>query len=128
MDNRDRKAEIQDAITSRLKNNDTVNCMFQILLLKESAKNAVEGLLKRNGFPPLLHTVDTIAGCWNLNDNWYELDDVEAVVEYCGVYPVKWTIEDVVLLEKLYYNRDIYINVLWKRENEDGTISYIPNN
>lgn len=102
--------------------------MFQILLLKESTKSTVEGLLKRNGFPLPLHTVDTIAGCWNLNDNWYELDGVEAVVEYCGVYPVKWTIEDVVLLEKLYYNRDIYINVLWKRENEDGTISYIPNN
>ena len=25
-------------------------------------------------------------------------------------------------------NRDIYIQVFWKKENEDGTIKYIPNN
>lgn len=62
------------------------------------------------------------------NDDWYKLDNVKSIVEFCGVYPVEWNINDVVLLEELYYNRDIYIQVFWEKENEDGTIKYIPNN
>lgn len=53
---------------------------------------------------------------------------MKSIVEFCGVYPVEWDINDVVLLEELYYNRDIYIKVFWKKESEDGTIKYIPNN
>lgn len=126
MNSEDRKNEIQNMITDRLETNDTVNCLFQILLLKEELKDILEGLLKRNGYET--GTVDTVEGCWNLNDDWYELDDVKSIVEYCGVYPVEWDIEDVVLLEELYCNRDIYIKVCWKKETEDGMIKYIPNN
>lgn len=120
-----RKIEIQNMITKRLNENDTVNCLFQILLLKKESKNIIESLLKKNGYQT--YTVDTVEGCWNLNDEWYELNDVEAIVEYCGVYPTKWDIDDIVLLEKLYYNREIYIRVLWKKENKDRTVEYIPN-
>ena len=120
-----RKNEIQNMIADRLADNNTVNCLFQILLLKEESKDILENLLKRNGYET--YTVDTVEGCWNLNDDWYEIDNVESIVEFGGVYPVKWNINDVVLLEELYYNRDIYINVFWKKENEDGTIQYIPN-
>lgn len=103
----DRKNKIQNMINKRLVDNDTVNCLFQILLLKEESKDILEDLLKRNGYET--YTVDTVNGCWNLNDDWYEFDNVESIVEFCGVYPVKWNIDDVVLLEELYYNRDIYI-------------------
>lgn len=125
MNSEDRKNEIQNMITNRLANNDTVNCLFQILLLKKESKDILEELLKRNGYET--YTVDTVEGCWNLNDDWYEFDNVESIVEFCGVYPVKWNINDVILLEDLYYNRNIYIKVSWKKENEDGTIKYIPN-
>ena len=125
MNNENRKSEIQNMITKRLNENDTVNCLFQMLLLKKESKSIIEALLKRNGCQT--YTVDTVEGCWNLNDEWYELNDVEAIVEYCGVYPIKWDIDDVVLLEKLYYNREIYIKVLWKKENKDRTVKYIPN-
>ena len=121
----DRKQEIKKLIDNRLKNNDTINCLFQILLINEAAKAIVENLLTKNGYD--IYTVDTISGCWSLNDDWYELDNVESIVEYCGVYPVKWDLDDIVLLEDLYYNRDIYINVLWKKENRNKTIKYIPN-
>ena len=121
-----RKTEIQQMINSRLENNETIDCVFQILLLKEKSKPIIEDLLKRNGYNT--YTVDTIDGCWNLNDDWYELNDVKSIVEYCGVYPVEWDIEDVVLLEKLYYDRDIYIKVLWKQTDENGNTIYIPNN
>ena len=121
----DRKQEIKKLIDKRLKNNDTINCLFQILLINEAAKAIVENLLTKNGYD--IYTVDTISGCWSLNDDWYELDNVESIVEYCGVYPVKWDLDDIVLLEDLYYNRDIYINVLWKKENRNKTIKYIPN-
>lgn len=126
MNSEDRKNAIQNMIADRLVDNNTVNCIFQILLLKEESKDILEELLKRNGYE--ICTVDTVSGCWNLNDDWYELDNVESIVEYCGIYPVKWDINDVVLLDELYYNRDIYINVFWKKEKEDGTIKCIPNN
>lgn len=51
-------------IADRLADNDTVNCLFQILLLKEESKDALEDLLKRNGYE--IYTVDTVDGCWNL--------------------------------------------------------------
>lgn len=120
-----RKNQIKFWITRRINNNETGFCTLQILLLKEESKGIVEDLLKRNGWKG--YPVDSICGCWNLDDEWYELSDVEAIGEYCGVYPVKWDIEDVVLLERLYTNRDIYINVMWKQKCEDGEIDYVPN-
>ena len=126
MHSENRKNKIQNMIAERLADNDTINCLFQILLLKEESKDVLEDLFKRNGYET--YTVDTIGGCWNLNDDWYELDNVKSIVEFCGVFPVEWNIIDVFLLEELYYNRDIYIQVFWKKENEDGTIKYIPNN
>lgn len=126
MDRKNRMVEIQDMIDNRVKNNDIVKCLFQILLLNKDVKSIVKNVLIKNGCD--INIVDTISGCWNLNDDWYEVSDIEAAVEYCGVYPIKWNIEDVVTLEELYNNRDIYIKVLWKIEDENGTIKYIPNN
>ena len=98
--NMDNKTTIQNMINDRVSNNETTICLFQILLLNKSVKEELESLL---------------------------LSNVEAIVEYSGVYPVKWDIDDIVLLDKLYYERAIYINVLWEKKNPDGSIKYIPN-
>lgn len=39
MNSEDRKNKIQNMIADRLADNDTVNCLFQILLLKEESKD-----------------------------------------------------------------------------------------
>ena len=117
--NMNNKTAIQNMINDRVSKNETTNCLFQILLLNKNVKEELESLLLRNGYS--IGTVDTVEGCYNLNDDWYELSDVEAIVEYSGVYPVKWDIDDIVLLDKLYYDRAIYINVLWEKEKPDGS-------
>lgn len=121
-----RRNQIKTWIKNRVKKNETGICVFEILLLKKESRDVLESLLKRNEYQNC-HVVDTVTGCWNLDDEWYELTDIEAIGEYCGVYPVKWDIDDVVLLEELYNNKDIYINVVWKQKNEDGTVDYVPN-
>lgn len=46
------------------------------------------------------------------NDNWYEFKVEAARLEWDGIYPTKWPKEDVELLEKLYRDRDIYIQAV----------------
>lgn len=120
-----RKEYIQEIISSKVEDNEITNCIFYILVLKEKVRNTIVKLIERNGYEPYWY--DSISGCWNLNDDWYELYNVEAAVEYCGVYPVNWSIDDVVLLEKLYNDRSIYIKVSWIKQNNDGSVEYIPN-
>jgi hypothetical protein len=67
--------------------------------------------------------VDTVSGSFNLNRDWLETkDDVECYVEYCGVYPIHWNIEDVVELERMDYDGEIIIRAFWHVDKE-----YIPN-
>ena len=115
---------IQAMIDDRLDDNDVEHCSFQILLLNKEVENILENLLVRNHCS--IKKIDTVEGCWNLDDTWYEINNVDAVVEYCGIYPIKWKIEDAVLLEKLYKDRDIYIQVYWKKQCKDG-VEYILN-
>lgn len=68
-------------------------------------------------------SVDTIGGTFNLNRDWIETKDIPFYIEYCGVYPVKWDVEDVATLEKLDYDGKVIIKVLW--HPEDG--KFIPN-
>ena len=69
-------------------------------------------------------SVDTIGGAFNLNRDWIETKDIPCYIEYCGVYPVKWDVEDVATLEELDYDGKVIIKVLW--HPEDG--KFIPNN
>ncbi len=78
----DNKTTIQNMINDRVSNNETTICLFQILLLNKSVKEELESLLLRNGCS--IEIVDTVEGCYNLNDDWYELSNVEAIVEYSG--------------------------------------------
>lgn len=67
--------------------------------------------------------VDTIGGAFNLNRDWIETKDIPCYIEYCGVYPIKWDVEDVATLEKLDYDGKVIIKVLWHTEDE----KFIPN-
>ena len=69
------------------------------------------------------NVVDTVAGSYNLNRDWLETSDIPCYVEYGGVYPVNWDIEDVVTLEEMDYEGKLIIRVLWHEDDE-----YIPNN
>lgn len=101
-------SRIKGWIDSRMAKNDHANCLFHVLVLDNSYRKQVEELLARHGCD--LAPRDTVPGCWDLNDDWYEFC-ADSIVEYCGVYPTKWNLADVVFLEELYYTRKIFIKV-----------------
>ena len=68
--------------------------------------------------------VDTVEGTYNLNRDWIETGDIPCYIEYCGVYPTNWDIEDVETIEQLEYTGKVIIRVLWHPEQE----KFIPNN
>lgn len=129
---KNRKEEILGWIKARKENNQKpYNCVFQITIPKfeiyESIENnkyikEVIGILEKYNIK--WNSVDSIGGAFCLNRDWIETSDIPCYVEYCGVYPTEWDIEDVVRLEQLEYNGDIIIKVLWHME--DG--KYIANN
>ena len=103
-------------------------CMFDITVPweiidkdKDERFFEIKEILDRNnvtyGF------VDTVPGSWNLNDDYLETDKIECIVEYCGVYPVHWNINDVVRLEELHNAGKLVINVCIV----DEAGNYIPN-
>lgn len=47
---------------------------------------------------------------------------MDCIVEFCGVYPVDWNIDDVVDFERMETEGEIVVTVGWI---EDG--KYIPN-
>lgn len=68
--------------------------------------------------------VDTMPGSFNLNRDWLEADsDVECYVEFCGVYPIHWDMDDVAELERMDYAGEVFTHVTWHVGDE-----YIPNN
>ena len=101
---------IQKWIDERMKDNDYGKVFFSVLVLDPAYENQVVELIKRNY--PKYKTCDTKAGCWCLNDDWYEFY-ADAITEWGGVYPVHWNIADVVFLEELYLRRKIYIDAAW---------------
>lgn len=67
--------------------------------------------------------VDTVDGSFNLNREWIETKNIPCYIEYCGVYPVNWDVEDIIKLERMENEGNIIIRVLWHIEDR-----YIPNN
>lgn len=76
-------------------------------------------LLERNGIVKYTENVphwsfcDTVGGDWNLNRDWIEFGPVECIVEYCGVYPISWNLEDVVYLADMINNGELICKVYW---------------
>lgn len=101
-------------------------CMFYITvpkdtdLYKDETIKKIEGILDKN------HVghghVDTVCGAWNLNRDWIETGEIDCIVEFCGVYPVNWDMDDVVELERMETEGEIIVLVDWI---EDG--KHIPN-
>jgi len=102
---------IKKMIDARLKNNDYEDCYFSVLILDNSIETSFKELLSRYNYND--YTIDTVSGCWNLNDDWYQFR-CNAIIEWSAVYPIDWNLADIIYLEELYNKRKIYIQVYHK--------------
>lgn len=126
-----RASEIKRWIEHRLKEKqEPYKVMFAVTIPKINVNESIYDniILKKvqdlfNKYSIKTGFVDTISGSFNLNRDWLETkDDVECFVEYCGVYPIHWDIEDIVELERMEYDGEIFLKVWWHKGDE-----YIPN-
>lgn len=125
----DRKELIQEWINARKEAGEKpVQCMFHITVPRADANlredktiRKVEEMLARNGATS--GHVDTVPGAWNLNRDWIETGLIDCIVEFCGVYPVSWDMDDVVELERMETEGEIIILVDWFKDGK-----YVPNN
>lgn len=130
MDIMNRKETIMKWINARERDNEKpMPCIFYITVPRflegtlSDDENIKEILNILDKYNIEWMNVDTISGAYNLNRDWIETEDIPCYIEYCGVYPTKWDIEDIVKLESLEYEGKIMINVLWHPEED----KYIPN-
>ncbi len=115
-------------IQNRVKDKETTNCIFYITtpklidsLYKDESIKEVCSLFDKYDIDYM--KVDTMPGSFNLNRDWIETSVqnlIECAVEYSGVYPVHWDIEDVVRLEEMERNGNVIIMVVWV--TDDGKI------
>ena len=118
---------LQKWIDARKECDEITNMMFTISAVAApcfdvtTIENKVMELLDRNGVG--YSKVDTVSGAWNLNRDWIETDIIPCAVEYCGCYPVEWSIEDVAELERMENEGEIII--VATHRTDDG--EYIPN-
>lgn len=122
----ERAETIRRWIDARKERNETTRCIFYITVPKntdlrrnETIKK-IEGILDRNHIG--YGYFDTICGAWNLNRDWIETGEMDCIVEFCGVYPVDWDINDVVEFERMEDEGEIIAMVYWI---ENG--KHIPN-
>lgn len=122
-----RKQEVQEWINDRVKAGQTTKCVFYITspkrmcLKTNEAIKEINAILDRN---QVTHGyVDTYTGAWNLNRDWIETGEIECAVEFCGVYPVNWNMDDVVQLEMMESSGLLTIMVDWVVDGKR-----IPNN
>lgn len=113
-------------IDARKKRCEITKCVFSITTPKinniynDKTIKKIEEMLKRNNVNS--GCFDTISSSWNLNRDWVVTDEIDCIVEYCGVYPVNWCINDVVELERMETEGEIIILVDWIVDGE-----YVPN-
>lgn len=120
----DRKELIQEWINKRKEAGEKpVPCMFHITvpradvnLREDKTIRKVEEILVRNGVSS--NNVDTVPGAWNLNRDWVETGLIDCIVEFCGVYPVGWNMDDVVELERMETEGEIIICVSWLKDGK----------
>ena len=123
---RKRTEVIREWIDARKERGGITKCMFYITipkdtdLCKDETIKKIEEMLDRNH---VSHGhVDTVCGAWNLNRNWIETEEIDSIVEFCGVYPIDWDLEDVAEFERMETDGEIIALVDWI---EDG--KHIPN-
>lgn len=123
---RKRTEIIQEWIDARKERGETQTCMFYITIPKciafdkDKTVGKIKDILGRNhvgyGY------VDTVCGAWNLNRDWIETEEMDCIVEFCGVYPIAWDMNDVAELERMETEGEIIVMVDWI---ENG--KHIPN-
>ena len=124
----EKRAEtIREWIEARKERDEITKCMFYITvpkrtnLIKDQTIKKIEGILEKNN---VAHGhVDTVCGAWNLNRDWIETGEIDCIVEYCGVYPVNWDMDDVVEFERMECDGEIIVLVDWIVDGK-----HIPNN
>ena len=125
-----RANEIQKWIDNRLMDNQKpYKIMFEISVPKNNLQeNKYENPIYKkiiellNKYSINFGFVDTVEGSFNLNRDWLETDDVECFVEYCGIYPIHWNIEDVVEFERMENDGEIIVLAFWHEDEK-----YTPN-
>lgn len=102
------------------KKQEITKCVFYITIpqnlgalnvCKDHRIKRIEEILSKNHVN--YRYVDTVSGAWNLDKVWIETDTLDCIVEYCGVYPISWDIEDVVEFEQLEQEGRITVLVHW---------------
>lgn len=117
---------IQEWINERKEKNEITKCVFSITipkcenLHKNKVIDKIEKILEKNLVT--YRYVDTVCGSWNLNRDWIESGKMNCIVEYCGVYPIDWDIDDVVEFERMETNGEIVVFVDWVENDQ-----YVPN-
>lgn len=119
-----KRGVIRKWIDARKERGEITKCMFYITVPKntdlynnETIKK-IEGILDKNHVS--YGRFDTVCGAWNLNRDWIETGEMDCIVEFCGVYPVDWDIDDVVEFERMETEGEIIAMVDWI---EDGITS-----
>ena len=112
------RRSIKNSIKYRVEDNEINNCIFYISTPKsyfnydiennETIKNVIN-ILKRNNLS--YEIVDTVPGSWDLNKMWLQTENVKCAIEYSGVFPISWNIDDIIELSRLYHHGDIIINI-----------------
>lgn len=123
----EKRAEvIQEWIHARKARNEITKCIFHITVPKATDIDKDETIKKMEEILDKNHVshghVDTVCGTWNLNREWIETGEMDCIVEYGGVYPVNWDLEDIVEFEHMETNGEIIVMVDWIVDGE-----YIPN-
>lgn len=119
------KEWIADLIKLRVKSHETYQCVFDVtipqlskMLYDNQYIKEICGMFNKYGIR--YWKVDTIPGSFNLNRNWIETKEetpIECTVEYDGVYPVNWDIDDVVRINELERDGIIIIRVMWIQDD-----------
>lgn len=118
----EKRAEIiREWIDTRKERDEITKCMFYITIPKladlkqDETVKKIEAILDKNHVEH--GHVDTVCGAWNLNRDWIETGEIDCIVEYGGVFPINWDMDDVVEFERMECDGEIIVLVDWI---EDG--------
>lgn len=81
---------------------------------KLSSSNSIKKVIEiLNNNNVKFSNCDTNPGSFNLNQEWIETDIIDAIVEFCGVYPINWNTEDTLKFVRLIEKGKIVVTVDW---------------
>lgn len=117
---------LKEMIQARIEDNELTNCQF--LISKTTDEKYVKEIIDIfDKYEIEYGRVDTLSGAFNLNRDWVQTDSgkspIPCAVEFCGVYPANWDIEDVFKLVELEEEGKVIIMVYYIDDDK-----LIPNN